>query len=152
MAYANSGAKVTSSLLNGVFPAILSLFAQQAFNGTGGTFTSATYIVPPSGTCAVTMTSTGTFALVLFDALVSSGTSGQNARGSIAVSGATTTTALTVEGLQAFLQNSNTVAEKSMSCALLAITPGSNTYTMQYRNSTGGAMTVANQHMVVLAP
>lgn len=147
-----SGQKANSSSINAITPDLLSQDTDDDFSATGGTVVGNTYATPTSS-CSVTITSAGTVALVFFDAIINSGTSGQHARGSIAVTGNTTQTASTTESTQAFLDNSSTSPLKSMSCALIPITPGVNTYTMQFRNATvGGNAVVSSQHMIVIAP
>lgn len=150
MAYAASGSKVTSSLINGIFPAILSQFTQRQAQSVGGTITATTFGLPGTP-CSVTMTSSGTFAAVFIGALIAPAAAGNVCRGSIAVSGATTITAATNLGLQFLIENGNVQPIYSSAMSLIPITPGTNTFTLQYLVNAGSAV-VGSQSITVIAP
>lgn len=155
MAYAASGAKVTAALINGIFPAILGLFTK-ANAPDSGTTISTTYSATLTGATTVgptvTITSTGTLALVLYKCRCHVGTAGSGIQASVAVSGATTIAATTNETNGDFLQNTATTGASVSGFMLLSITPGTNTYTMQYRSSSAVTATFDERQILVLAP
>lgn len=158
MAQFASGMRVTAARENGIFPAILGLFATKGFVGTSGTLTStATYTntLTGGGTTgpSVTLTSAGSLALVWIAAETKVGTDGNGAFTGVAVSGATTLSAATNEGNGFYLVNRNIQSICASQVDIVAITPGTNTYEMQYR--VGGATQVGtwvNRRIIVWAP
>lgn len=151
MSYASSGAKVTSSLINGIFPAILSsAFTQRTFQGAGGTVTGTTF-GNVTTQCTTTVTSAGSFAFIVISALLAEDTAGHIGRGAVAISGATTTAASTTG--EFFLQTTQTTAQRFTAVGLMPINPGANTYTLQYLTTpSGSTLTVTSQSILVIAP
>lgn len=111
--------------------------------------TSTTYVA--LGGPSVVLTSTGTWALCLFSATLWNATSTNGAAMSVAVSGATTTAASDAWALKATI-GSTALAIRASSFALLAINPGSNTYTAQYRSSAATAANFTERTLLVIAP
>lgn len=150
----NSGQKATSASINAIFGLMLSgSWSQRVVQAGGGTITSTgTTFTTPATPCTTTITSAGTTALVIIGALMTPSANGNITRGSLAVSGATTTTSLTNLNNQFFLQNTITPAIMVTSFSTLTITPGSNTYTLQFVNSTGTTCTIGSQSILVIAP
>lgn len=98
--------------------------------------TSTSYAALATAGPAVTLTSVGTQALVMMRC-IAFGTD-LNFRGvaaSFAISGATTTAAADSNGAVATANNAG-FGFSLMSCQLITITPGTNTYTMQYKTSS----------------
>jgi hypothetical protein len=156
VAFFASGQKTTSAALNAIFAEMFSGFMTQGVVATSGTTVATTYsnALTGGGTGpSVSLTSTGSLALVLFSALVNINTAGLTPTCSIAVTGATTITAATMESNQVFLRNTNVNPIKDTDWGLVAITPGLNTYEMQYR--VGGATqtgTFSARRLMVWAP
>lgn len=149
MALFNSGQKLTSAALNAIFPAILSQpWIQQQAQGTGGSV--GTTFAAPATACTVTVTSTGTVALVFVSCGLAS-TSG-NTRGTVAVSGATTLAASTNETANLFISTNSTAILTISRAFTVPINPGTNTYTLQYRNASSSTGSAQLQHLLVFAP
>jgi hypothetical protein len=148
----NSGQRATSASINAFFAQILSSpFTQRTFQGGGGSGLSNTSFATPTTACTTTITSTGGFALVVIGALLTPSAAGNTVRGSLAVSGATTITAGANLTAQFFIQNTSVPPAMSTSVGLIAITPGTNTYTLQYL-TTAGTYTAGSQSLTVIAP
>ncbi|HEX5119858.1 MAG TPA: hypothetical protein VFW65_32125 [Pseudonocardiaceae bacterium] len=137
------------ALFAGILPLIKS-----ANNVNGSTNSTGNSYGVPANSCSVTVTSTSGLALVIFSATLHANTAGDNVRGAIAVTGATSVAALTTEGNQAFIQNSSVNAVMATFATVMAINPGTNTYTLEYRNSSSASNTFGfgNQSVTVLAP
>lgn len=118
---------------------------------TSETTTSATYVDLTTVGPSVTITSTGTLAVVLFTCLGFNATTPTNgAYMGVAVSGATTLAASDATAL--IQQASNTGSGvRAAGFAFLTITPGANTYRAKYR-TLGTTATFTNRSMYVLAP
>jgi hypothetical protein len=125
-----------------------------------GTTTSATYtstLTGSVGNCAVTVT-TGTSALVFVNALMSSSSSSTVQLCSVGVTGATPTIAASdnwawqCDGVTAANANrGGTVVYFGEGGDHGALTPGSNTFTAQFRSSGGSTLTVNNSEIIVFA-
>lgn len=148
-----AGDDLTATLLNNQIYTLLSAYGSHAQVLTDQTTTSATYgdlaTVGPS----VTLTSTGTVALVLWSCMqyVSSEASYGSAM-SFEISGATT---LAVTDNYKLAATEGPIGEGAANCqfAVVTITPGSNTYKCKYR--VGNAAVTGhfiNRHIWVLAP
>lgn len=148
-----AGDDLTAAHLMELLYALLTTYGSHAQVLTDQTTTSASYTDLATAGPAVTLTSVGTQALVLFGTMqyVSSEASFGSAM-SVAVSGATTTAASDNYKLAA---TEGAIGEGAAACqfAILTITPGSNTYTCKYRV---GSNTITghfiNRHIWVLAP
>ena len=153
MSAVNSGGRVTASSINALFGLFLSsAFTQQAYIPTSETTTTVTtYVNLATVGPTVTITSAGTQALVFISSFISA-TAAHNAQAAVAVSGATTLTAATnaTAGLTILNANSNQVISANLH--VLTITPGTNTYTMQYTNSGAQTGTWADRKLIVIAP
>jgi hypothetical protein len=102
---------------------------------TSETTVSTTYAALTTAGPAVTVT-TGTQALAFLTATVSNNTAGSSAFASVAVSGATVTAASDNDCLR--VQGGGTTdVGRASALTLFALTPGSNTFTTQYRVGAG---------------
>lgn len=150
-----AGANATAALFNSVFPAILTQNIQEANISVAAQATaSVTYVDLATAGPSVTLTSVGSLAIVLFGAQCITATAGNGAICSVAVSGATTITAATNDTA------GNTVRASVVSPGIeagsfmfLPITPGTNTYKLQYRTDhTAAAGSFTNRKILVWAP
>jgi hypothetical protein len=150
-----SGQKATSASINAFFGLILSSgFTQQAFVGATETTALSTYGNLTTVGPTVTITSSGSLALIYIQTFSRTSGSG-SARASVAVSGASTITALTNEnnGMLCSSEGLSTTANTPDTCLhLLAITPGTNTYTLQYRSTSSTTNTFLERKLIVIAP
>lgn len=120
--------------------------AEAAVETSEGT-TSTTYTDLATPGPAVTLT-TGIKALVWVTADLVCGTAGQSARTTFNVSGATTVAesdALALRNVTAL------VIRATAGPTTVALTPGSNTFTMRYRTSGASTSTYVNRRIVVMA-
>jgi hypothetical protein len=146
-----SGQKVSAALLNSVFTDILSeAWTTRDIQTAANTGFTNTTFTTPTNSCVASVTSTGTFALIAISALLNATAAGVLTRGSFAVSGATTISASTNTSNNLFIENTTTSILKCTDIGIITITPGLNTYTMQYL--TGGTSTIASQSILVIAP
>lgn len=130
------------------------LFADHSLSATvaaAETTASTSYVDLTTPGPAVTLTSAGSRALILFE-VAAFGTDA-TLRGqfiSVAVSGATTTAASDAKSLR-YTSNSTGSGYRAMGFAFLTINPGVNTYTLKYRVSSGtGSFSVRD--IWVMAP
>lgn len=147
----SSGQKATSASINAFFGLILSSpFTQRANNNTAANVT-ATGFATPSQSCTATVTSAGTTALVKISALLQSAAGPIICRGAVAVSGATTVTAATNLANGFILQQDLANPQMFTAMDVIPISPGTNTYTLQYLTVSGTAV-VSVQSILVIAP
>jgi hypothetical protein len=129
--------------------------AQKSYVNTVETTTSTTYAGLTTAQ-TLTITSLGTTALIFVGQLSRSNIANQSSLASVAISGATTTSAAANEGaglVALTLAISTTISVQASSMLAVPITAGTNTYTMQFR--TGGAAQTAtflDRLMLVFAP
>jgi len=117
--------------------AILNDLSHNATVATSQTSTSTTFTDLATVGPTVTLTSAGTFALVLFEAVMFNNTAATNGTVmGVAVSGATTIAAADVDTIKVTIGNAG-VGERHAGFAVFPITAGSNTYTAKYRCSAG---------------
>lgn len=115
----------------------------------GQTTTSTTYASLLTAGPAVTAT-TGARALVIGDAFISSNSIGQKSWISCAVSGATTIAASDTISHEFQVYGSNAEHRGTFATLFKALTPGANTFTMQYRVSAGTS-TFQDRELLVIA-
>lgn len=136
------GGYFTTSDTNQVTERVTAEAAVETSEGT----TSTTYTALATAGPAVTVT-TGNKALVWVTADLVCGTAGQSARTTFNVSGATTV----AESDPLALRNvTNAVFRATAGPTTVALTPGSNTFTMTYRTSGASTSTFANRRIVVM--
>lgn len=98
---------------------------------------------------SVTVT-TGTQAFIFVTSQLVCDTSGQTARASFEVSGATTRSALDSEALSNLRVATGNDQRSSVLTGLGGLTPGSNTFTMKYRTSGASISTFGNRRILVM--
>lgn len=142
-----AGQKLTAAALN-----LVDLFgsAQTDFDTASQNIT-ATSFATPGTSASVTVTSAGTLALVLIRSLMTAAGAGTIFRGSVSITGATTITSATNFANGFFTETTYNNPLMIMAARLITITPGTNTYTMQYLTGSGTAV-VGGQNIIVLAP
>lgn len=157
MALFTAGSKVTAATENAIFAFMFSAFMSQGIVGTQGTLTTHSTFTNTLSTGAtgpsVTLTSVGSLALVLFACETLVDTAGNTAVCSIAVSGATTISAATnqtTNGIVIATRDNNTIGVGQW--GLVPITPGTNTYEMQYATGATGTSTWLQRRILVWAP
>jgi hypothetical protein len=116
---------------------------------TSQTTTSAAYANLTTTGPAVTVT-TGARALVFGNAFMSSNSIGQKSWISCAVSGATAIAASDTFGAEFQVYGSNAEYRGGFATLFKTLTPGANTFTMQYRVSAG-TTTYQDRELVVIA-
>lgn len=99
---------------------------------------------------SVTVT-TGTRAFIFVTAQLVCDTSGQTARTTFAVSGATTRAETDTEALMNLRVATGNDHRASVLTGLGGLTPGSNTFTMKYRTSGASTSTFGNRRILVMA-
>jgi hypothetical protein len=99
---------------------------------------------------SVTLT-TGTSAFVFVTAQLVCDTSGQTARTTFAVSGATTRAELDSEAMLNLRVATGNDQRSSVLSGVGGLTPGSNTFTMKYRTSGASISTFGNRRILVMA-
>ena len=101
---------------------------------------------------AVTLTLTGTLAIVWLSATVSQPSAGNSSFLSVAVSGATTIAAS--HDNAAIVSSAGASYDNNLSrvVALTGLTPGSNTFTVKYSNNGGGTWSFSRRTIAVFAP
>lgn len=140
-----AGDKLTADLINGAFRDLLADFSSTQNVATSQTTTSTSYADLATVGPTVTLTSTGTLAIVLWN-LNQSTTSGSCAS-SIAVSSGTV-----IAAADSFGQVGSNSGTKVTGWAVFTINPNvANIYTMKYR-VTGGTGTFLDRRMWVFAP
>jgi hypothetical protein len=149
MALFTAGSKETAALFNAVMAKVLSTNAGLNEIAASCTATSSTYGDPTTGSAGptVTITSSGTLALVLSSASYSNSGSGPT-YASVAVSGATSIGATDVEATG--VSNSSSVPQFP-GFTVYVINPGTNTYTLKYKVLSGTG-TWTNRKLFVWAP
>lgn len=98
---------------------------------------------------AVTVT-TGTRAFIMVTAQLVCDTSGQTARTTFAVSGATTRAETDTEALSNLRVATGNDHRATVVTGLGGLTPGSNTFTMKYRTSGASISTFSNRRILVM--
>lgn len=143
----NAGSMGTAQLFNRLFAD----HSKTATVATAETTSSTSYVDLATPGPAVTLTSSGTLALCIFE-VAAFGTDA-TLRGqfiSVAVSGATTIAASDAKRLT-YTSNSTGSGYRAAGFAFLTITPGVNTFTLKYRVSSGtGSFSVRD--LWVMAP
>lgn len=138
--------------LNTGLLSILANYTDTASVATNQTTSSATYVDLATAGPSVTLTSTGTRALILWRAHGSNNTANCGAISSVGISGATT---LAVSDANGILWHEHTTAGLSDECSqfmLASIVPGTNTYKMFYKRAAGGTAAFERRHIFVFAP
>lgn len=113
------------------------------------TTTSTTYASLLTAGPAVTAT-TGARALVFGQAFMSSNSIGQKSWISCAVSGASTVAATDTTAAEFQVYGSNAESRQAFATLFKSLTPGANTFTMQYRVSAG-TTTYGDRELIVVA-
>lgn len=157
MAVFAAGQKLTATAENTIFQLMFANFMSQGIVGTQGTLTAHTGFTNTLSTGAtgpsVTLTSSGSLALVLFACETLVDTAGNTAVCSVAVSGATTISAATnqtTNGILIATRDNNTLGFGQW--GLIAINPGTNTFEMQYATGAAGTSTWLQRRIVAWAP
>jgi hypothetical protein len=147
-----SGQRLTAGALNAVFAAILSGKAEQDAITTTQTTTSTSYTDLATAGPAVTLTSAGTVALVLFGCAAFTNSAVQIGHAmSFVVSGDTTIAASDVYARIDTHDNSG-FGSNLMNFAFVTINPGTNVYTAKYKLSAATTSSFANRRLLVYAP
>lgn len=135
------------------FEKLLTSFGSSATVATDETTTSSSYTDLATAGPSVTLTSSGTRALIWFGAHGSNNTANCASLATVAVSGATTLAAADANGaLWGEYTTANLSSEMSQ-FMVVTITPGSNTYTLKYkRGGSGGTALFGRRRIYVLAP
>lgn len=131
---------------------LLTMFSASGSVTTQQTTSSASFADLTTVGPSVSVTSTGTLAVVLFSANMWNGSAGTTVQCSVAVSGATTVAASAVSALSGM--DTGTGASLGYGAAqfvIVPINPGSNTYTMKYLTAAGTG-TFRNRRIWVFAP
>jgi hypothetical protein len=126
--------------------------AQAATVSTAETTSSTSYTDLATVGPSVTLTSVGTLALIIFACKAftnSASVVGHSC--SVAVSGITTISASDAYAWQCTNDNSG-FGDRGMSFVQLSITPGTNTFTLKYRNATAVLSTYQDRRIWVYAP
>lgn len=110
---------------------------------------STSYAVLATAGPAVTVT-TGARAIVMLNAAISNSTLGQKSYVGCAVTGASSFSSSDSEALEFQVYGANAEFRGACTLAYETLTPGSNTFTMQYRVS-GGTATYSNRVLTVIA-
>ena len=150
MALPAAGQKPTGAMMRALLAALLADCAATATVAAGQTTTSTTYADLATVGPSVTLTSTGTLALVLFTFQGDNSTPANGGAASVVVSGAT---ALAAHDDRALGHNvgSSGFGFYAGSFIPVTINPGTNTYKMQYRVA-GTTGTFARRKIYVIAP
>lgn len=127
--------------------AIVQRVPTQASVATGEATSSATYTALATPGPAVTVT-TGTQAMVWFKAVMKNAATSSSVRSSVAVSGATTVAASDAWCLLFDGATADNYRAGGMFHLFTGLTPGSNTFTMQYK--VGGTGSAGNRVISVL--
>lgn len=104
---------------------------------------------------SVTITSKGTTAIVFIQTWARTPGGTGSARAAVDVSGATTISGATNETNGFYTSNegqSSTLFTPVTTLAIVTINPGTNTYKIKYRSTSGGGGSWQNRRIVVLAP
>lgn len=142
---ANPTAAMLRLLLGGLFDTVAG-FAEVL---TSESTTNTSFVNLATVGPTVTLTSTGTKALLLWSAATSNNTQGQTAVCTYEVSGATSISAADDNGLKG--DDGRFFASESAQFALVTINPGSNTYRLKYR-ATGNTASFFRRRLLVIAP
>lgn len=151
MAYILPGQDLTAALLNQLVSDLLNTHAETQAIATSESTASTAYTDLATAGPAVTLTSSGTLALVIFNARMFNATATNGCAMSVAVSGATTIAASDTFDAEATVGAAG-FGIKATGFALLSINPGSNTYTCKYRSSAATNANFVNRRLLVVAP
>lgn len=113
---------------------------------TSGSTTATTYGVLDTGSGPAVTVTTGNSALVWVTCDLSCGTAGQTARATFNVSGSTTI----AESDSLAVRNTTNAALSGSVPSKVALTPGSNTFTVTYRTSGASTSTFVNRRILVI--
>jgi len=143
-----AGQLLTAELLNN----ILQDCCGYAGVTTAQTTSSTSYVDLATPGPAVTLESSGNFALIIWEmGAFENSTTLRGTYSAIAISGATTQAASDSNSLK--LSNNNLGIGDRVACLQYAsINPGTNTYTMKYKVSAGGAGNFSLRNLFVFAP
>lgn len=148
-----AGQILTAADLNAEFGGLLTNMGSFASVATNQTTTSTSYVDLATPGPSVTLTSTGTRAIILWSVHGSNNTANKGAICSIVISGATT---LAVSDNNGILWHEKATANASfedMQFMVATITPGSNTYKVQYKVAGGsGTASFERRRIFVFAP
>lgn len=150
MALPAAGQKPTGAMLRALLAALLTDCAAEATVATAQTTTSTTYTNLATVGPEVTITSTGTRALVLMAFQGDNSTPASGGAASFSVSGATTLASSDDRALGHNVGNTG-FGYYSGTFAIVTINPGTNTFRMQYRVG-GNTGTFGRRRMLVIAP
>lgn len=135
------------------FAALLTLYANTASVATNQTTTSSAYTDLGTVGPAVTLTSVGTRAFILWSNHGSNDTANAGHISTYAISGDTTLAAGDTNGILWHEHAKAGGSDESSQWALVTITPGSNTYTMKYKRAGGaGTASFERRRIMVFAP
>lgn len=130
---------------------LLTSFGVAAVVSANETTTSATYVNLTTTGPSVTMTSSGTRALIWWSAHGFNNTANCGAISSIDVSGATTQAVADGNGIL-WNENDANLSHENSQFMVVTITPGSNTFRVMYKRAAGGTASFERRRMYVLAP
>lgn len=134
------------------FEKLLTSFGSHNSVATNETTASASYVNLTTTGPSVTLTSSGTRAMIWWSAHGSNNTVNCGAISSIDISGATT---LAVADGNGILWHEHATAGLSDECGqfmIATITPGTNVYKMMYKRAAGGTASFERRRIFVLAP
>lgn len=147
-----TGKILSASGLNDAFSGLLSQFAAQNSIATDQSTTSTTYTDLTSPGPAVTITSRGTLAWIMWSAHTYNNTANCGTLSSIAISGVTTLAAADVNGAHWHEHASANASDECAQFMLATINAGANTYTMKYKRAAGGTAHWERRRLLVFAP
>jgi hypothetical protein len=130
--------------------ALVERIPTEAFSSTSDTTTGTAYGDLSASSGPSVVVDTGSKAIVVVSADLTCGTTGQSARTSYEVSGASTVAANDQWAVRNLAQAVTNNLQNSMVSMQTALTPGSNTFTMKYRTSGASTSTFANRRILVI--
>lgn len=144
---------VTKAYADALISGLLSGSSGSDSVATNQTTTNTSYVDLATVGPAVTKTSVGTLALILWSAHGSNNTANKGYICSVAISGATTLAAADANGILWHEHATASLSDESMQFMVATINPGSNTYTMKYKVAGGsGTASFERRRIWVLAP
>lgn len=143
MAAFTAGNVLTAAQLNAYLGSVTS-----AVVTTAQTTSSAAYADLATVGPTVTLTTTGTSALVMVTVQLGNSTGSATNIAAVVVSGATTRAAADTEGVVWVSTDANDAIRSTSVILMTGLTAGSNTWKVQYKTSAG-TLTVANRSLVV---
>lgn len=147
-----TGQILTAAGLNAAFTGLLSQFTAQQSIATDQSTTSTSYTDLTTPGPAVTVTSVGTLAVILWSAHTYNNTANCGTLSTVAITGATTIAAADANGAHWHEHASANASDECAQFMFATITPGSNTYTMKYKRAAGGTAHWERRRLFVWAP